>query len=231
VSTLASQKYDFIMSLPDIKSSEVFTRMVVASDYTLTRQGLRSLFHEAPDVSIIGDAESIAVAPSRVKELVPDVVLMEINISGSGPGLRAATEMGDQSPEVRVVVLTTNSNLHYVHSMFAVGVSGYLLKNADSSQLFMAVRSVRSGGKFIDPSLSGELLWHAIPKKRKLVRAPLSRRELEVLLGLARGYTNAQLAHALELSVKTVETYRLRIYRKLRVSNRAGIVEYASTHL
>jgi two-component system response regulator NreC len=205
--------------------------MVVASDYTLTRQGLRSLFRDAPEVAIVGEAETIASAPNRVKELSPDVVLIEIGVPGRAHGLRAVAEIGNHSPQARVVVLTNNSDLPYARSMLAKGASGYLLKNADTSQLFMAVRSVRRGGKFIDPILSGELLWHVVAKKGKTVRPTLSRRELEVMLALVRGHTNKQAAQILKLSVKTVETYRLRIYRKLHVRSRAEIVEYASTHL
>jgi DNA-binding NarL/FixJ family response regulator len=211
-------------------NSEVSTRMVIASDYTLTREGLRSLFREAPEVTIVGEGESIEVAPKRVKELVPDVVLIEISVPGRAPGLRAVAEIGNHSPEARIVVLTNNSDLPYARSMLAKGASGYLLKTTDSSQLFTAVRNVRRGGNYIDSTLRGELLWHAVSKKSKPIRPILSRRELEVLRALVRGHTNSQVAHILKLSVKTVETYRLRICRKLHVRNRAEIVEYASTH-
>jgi DNA-binding NarL/FixJ family response regulator len=204
--------------------------MVVASDYTLTREGLCSLFREAPEVAIVGEAESIVVTPKRVKELVPDVVLIEISVPGRAPGLRAVAEIGNHSPESRIVVLTNNSDLPYARSMLAKGVSGYLLKTTDSLQLFTAVRNVRRGGNFIDPTLSGDLLWHTVSKKSNPIRPILSRRELEVLKALVRGYTNSQIAHLLKLSVKTVETYRLRLCRKLHVRNRAEIVEYASTH-
>jgi two-component system response regulator NreC len=204
--------------------------MVIASDYTLTREGLRSLFREAPEVAIVGEAESIVVTPKRVKELVPDVVLIEISVPGRTPGLRAVADIGNHSPESRIVVLTNNSDLPYARSMLAKGVSGYLLKTTDSLQLFTAVRNVRQGGNYIDPTLSDELLWHTVSKKGKPIRPILSRRELEVLKALVRGYTNSQIAHMLKLSVKTVETYRLRICRKLHVRNRAEIVEYASTH-
>ena len=211
-------------------NSEVSTRMVIASDYTLTREGLRSLFRDAPEVAIVGEAESIAITPHRVKELVPDVVLIEISSPGRAPGLRAVAEIGNHSPDARMIVLTNNSDLPYARCMLAKGVSGYLLKTSDSLELFTAVRNVRRGGNHIDSSLSGALLWHAVAKKRKSIRPTLSWRELEVLKALVRGHTNTQVAQMLKVSVKTVETYRLRICRKLHVRNRAEIVEYASTH-
>jgi two-component system response regulator NreC len=114
--------------------------------------------------------------------------------------------------------------------MLAMGVSGYLLKNSESSQLFAAVRKVKLGSKFIDPTLGSDLLWHAIDRNSKKPRSVFSRRESQVFSALIRGYTNAQSANVLQLSVKTVETYRLRIYRKLHLSTRAELVEYALAH-
>lgn len=211
-------------------NSSVSTRMVLASDYTITRDGLRSLLRQAPEVSVVGEAESLTATPNKVRELVPNLVLMEISVPGRTPGLRAVTEIAEHSPEARVVVLTNNNDLSYARSMLARGVSGYLLKTADTSQLLAAVRNVTIGGRFIDPSLGNDLVWHAVGRKSRTARPGLSRRELEVLRNLARGYTNTQTAHLLKLSVKTVETYRSRIYRKLHLRNRAEIVEYALTH-
>jgi two-component system, NarL family, response regulator NreC len=207
-------------------NSEVSTRMVLSSDYTITREGLRSLFLQAPEVAIVGEAESVIATPKKVRELVPDVVLIEISGPGTAPGLRAVGEITEHSPAARVVILTSNSDLSYAHSMLAKGVSGYLLKNSNTSQLFAAVRNVTRGGRFIDPTFGNDLVWHATGRKSK-TRPILSRRELEVLRALALGYTNTESARLLKVSVKTVETYRLRLYRKLRVRSRAEIVEYA----
>jgi len=204
--------------------------MVLSSDYTITREGLRSLFREAPEVTIVGEAESVIATPQKVRELVPDIVLIEISVPGRSPGLRAVAEIADHSPKAGVVVLTNNTDLPYARSMLAKGVSGYLLQNTATSQLFTAVRNVRSGGRFIDPALGTNLMWHAVEGNRRAVRPVLSRRELEVLSALVRGLTNNEAAHLLKLSVKTVETYRSRIYRKLHVRSRGEIVEYASTH-
>ncbi|HEX3738362.1 MAG TPA: response regulator transcription factor [Terriglobales bacterium] len=206
------------------------TRMVLSSDYTITREGLRSLFREAPEVAIVGEAESVIETPQKVREFLPDVVLIEISVPGRAPGLRAVAEITDYSPESRVIVLTNNTDLPYARSMLARGASGYLSKNTDTSQLFTAVRNVTSGGRFIDPTLGNDLVWHVVERKRRAVRPILSRRELEVLKALVRGLTNTQAAHLLKLNVKTVETYRSRIYRKLHVRSRAEIVEYASLH-
>jgi two-component system response regulator NreC len=211
-------------------SAETFTRMVLSSDYTITREGLRSLFQQAPEIKIIGEAKSMTTTPNIVRELVPDVVLMEISVPERASGLRAVAEITDHLPETQVVVLTNNGDLAYARTMLACGVSGYLLKNSTSSQLFAAVRNVTRGRKIIDATLGNDLLWHKHGKKPKSARPTFSHRELEVLRALIRGYTNTQAAELLKVSVKTVETYRLRLYRKLNVRSRAELVEYAAAH-
>jgi two-component system response regulator NreC len=203
------------------------TRVVLASDHKIMRESLRSLFGQAAEAEIVGEAESVITAPEKTRELGPDVVLLEVGFPSRAHGLRAAALIADQSPKVRVLVLTNNSDVPYVRSMMAIGVSGYLLKNCESAQLFAAVQRVKFGAKFIDPSLSDDLIWHSMDRKVKAARSTFSRRELEVFSALIRGYTNAQSADVLQLSVKTVETYRLRIYRKLHLSSRAELVEYA----
>lgn len=203
------------------------TRVVLASDHKITRESLRSLFGQAAEVEIVGEAESVITAPAKARELVPDVVLLDVGLPSRAHGLRAAALLADQAPKVGVLVLTDNSDVPYVRSMMASGVAGYLLKSCESAQLFAAVQRVRFGGKVIDPGLSDDLIWGSMDRKARAARSTFSRRELEVFSALIRGYTNAQSADVLQLSVKTVETYRLRIYRKLHLSSRAELVEYA----
>ena len=124
----------------------VSTRMVLSSDYAITREGLRSLFREAPEVAIVGEAESVGATPQKVRELVPDVVLIEISVPGRSTGLRAVAEIAEHSPKAGVIVLTNHTDLPYARSMLTKGASGYLLKSTNSLQLFTAVRNVRSGG-------------------------------------------------------------------------------------
>jgi len=211
-------------------NSKMATRMVLASDDTITREGLRALFGQAAGIEIIGEAETIMATPKKVRELVPDVVLIEVSVTSRAHGLRAASAIINQSPKARVVVLTNNSDPPYVRSMLATGVSGYLLKSSDRSQLFAALQRVKLGGRFIDPTLSNDLVWYAIDRKTKKAPPAFSQRESEVFSALVRGYTNAQSAEVLKLSVKTVETYRLRVYRKLHLRTRAELVEYAMVH-
>lgn len=211
-------------------NSDIATKMVLGSDETITREGLRSLFREAPGVAIIGESESILATPKKVRDLFPDVVLLDIGVPSRARGLQAAAEIAEQSSEAQVVVLTSNSDLPYVRSMLACGVSAYLLKSSGASQLFAAVRNVTRGDKIIDPVLGSSLAWRTHGKRTARSRPIFSRRELQVLRALVRGYTNAQSSHLLKVSIKTIETYRLRLYRKLNVRSRAELVEYALAH-
>jgi two-component system, NarL family, response regulator NreC len=211
-------------------NSSMPIRMVLASDDTITREALRSLFQQAPEVEIIGEADTIMATPEKVRERAPDVALIEVSVPSRAHGLRAAARIANQSFKTDVLILTNNSDVPYVRSMLAMGVSGYLLKNSPTAQLFAAVRKIRLGGKFIDPTLGNDLMWHAFDINAKKTRPIFSRRESEVFRSLIRGYTNAQSADVLQVSVKTVETYRLRIYRKLQLRTRAELVEYALAH-
>lgn len=206
------------------------TQIVLSSEYTLTLEGLRSIFRQTAEIEVVGEAETISAIPKKVRELRPDVALMEFGGASRAHGLRAAAEIVEQSPKTNVLVLTTNSDLPYVRSMLACGVSAYLLKNCTTVQLFTAIRNVARGGRFIDPALGTDLVWRALDRQSRNARPQFSRRELEVFTVLVRGYTNLQTAQLLGISIKTVETHRSRLYRKLDVHSRAELVEYALAH-
>jgi two-component system, NarL family, response regulator NreC len=202
-------------------------RLLLAANYTMVREGIRLLLGPARDVRLVGQAECLADAPQKFQELKPDVVLLDVPVEGSSGGLRAVSHIVESSPDARAVVLTSNEDISYARSMLALGARGYVVKHSPSSALIAAVRTTAAGRRFIDPRLSSALAMpHADPKLTGK-RPALSQREIEVLGDLARGYTNLQTASHLNLTLRTVETYRARIYRKLHVRNRAELVSYA----
>jgi two-component system response regulator NreC len=203
-------------------------KVLVSSDYTLTREGLRSLLQRNSEIEIVGEAETITATPAKVRELAPHVALIELSGSSRTHGLRTIAKIVKHSPRASVVVLTSHSDISYVHSVLACGVSAYLLKTCTTAQLVAAVQKVTRGEKVLDPALGSDLVWHRYDHKN--VRSKLSIREVELLTALVRGCTNMQSANSMGLSVKTVETYRLRLYRKLHVRTRAQLVEYAVAH-
>lgn len=204
-------------------------RLLLASNYAMARDGIRLLLGPAREVKLIGQAECLAEAPQKFRELRPDVVLLDVPEVGSSSGLRAVNHIVQSSPDARAVVLTNNDDVSYARSMLGLGARGYVLTHSPSSALIAAVRATAAGRKFIDPRLSNAL---AVNHDHKLAakRLTLTARETDILRDLARGYTNAQTASHLNLTLRTVETYRARIYRKLHFHDRAELVSYAIAH-
>lgn len=202
-------------------------RLLIASDYAMVRDGIRLLLGPAREVDFIGEAEFLAEAPQKFRELRPDVVLLDEPAVAGSSGLRAVNHIVRSSPDARAVVLTHNDDVSYARSMLTVGACGYVLKHSSSTELIAAIRTAASGHRFIDPQLGLALATDQPGGKRKLNSPPLSEREVDVLRDLARGYTNAQTASHLNLTLRTIETYRARIYRKLHLHSRAELVRYA----
>lgn len=202
-------------------------RLLLVSNYAMVREGLRLLLGPAREVKLIGQAESLAEAPQKFRELRPDVVLLDVPVEGSSGGLRAVSHILRSAPDACAVVLTSNDDVSYARSMLAVGARGYVIKHSPSSALITAVRMTAAGRKFIDPRVSSALAIDHSEHKLTSKRPSLTQREIDVLGDLARGYTNSQTASHLHLTLRTVETYRARIYRKLHIRNRAELVDYA----
>jgi len=202
-------------------------RLLLASNYTMVREGICLLLGPAREVCLVGQAECLAEAPQKFRELKPDVVLLDVPVEGSSGGLVAVSHIVEGSPDARAVVLTSNQDLCYARSMLVAGARGYVVKHSPSSVLIAAVRVTAAGRRFIDPRLSSALATDHSDPKSPPKRPSLSQREIEVLGDLARGYTNLQTASHLNLTLRTVETYRARIYRKLHIRNRAELVSYA----
>lgn len=209
--------------------SYMFIKLLLASDYTMVREGLRLLLQPAREITLVGEAEHLPEAPQKIKELNPDVVLLDVPAVDPSTGLRTLGHIVQSSPHARAVVLTTNPDVSYARSVLAAGARGYVLKHSPSRELIKAVRTAAAGKKFIDPRL-GDALVAAHASEFAAKPSRLTQREMEVVRDLARGHTNAQTALHLNLTVRTIETYRARILRKLHLQNRAELVHYAIAH-
>jgi two-component system, NarL family, response regulator NreC len=204
-------------------------RLLIVSDYRLTRAGLRQMLNLLPDFEVVAETDSPAQAKEVCGRCAPDVILLEITVPGPH-GLRTAAKLVEVVPNCRVVVISSNENITYVRSMLTVGVRGYVLRTADATELFLAIRNAYQGRRFIDPRLSdslADLLLGSTSGSAHSSEGGLSNRELQVLKSIARGFTSQEVAQQLELSTKTVETYRSRIYDKLRLKTRADLVHFA----
>ncbi|HTR25247.1 MAG TPA: response regulator transcription factor [Terriglobales bacterium] len=210
-------------------------RVLVASDYQLIRSALRQLLKtdDAFEV-VLSETDVGQELPQVYQSISPDVLILE-SAKKSSASLRVPASILTLVPNARIILLSTNHDVSYVRSMFATGVLGYILKAAAQSELFEAVRHVHRGWQFLDPrlrrSVSHQLLCPAnSTAPRSQARDMLSRREIEVLRAIALGHTTKEIAHELDLSEKTVQTYRERIYTKVGLHTRSDLVHYALAH-
>lgn len=210
-------------------------RIVIADDHSVLRAGLRALLEAEPDIEVIGEAEDGVDCIGRAVELEPDVILLDINMPHCN-GLEALAQIHDLCPDTRVLVLTMLDDLVYLRQVLASGGAGYVLKHAAGDELLAAIRTVHDGGVFLHPQHALELAGQgpgladedALPVDEKMTRLrSLSDRENEVFRLVALGHSNAEIAELMFLSVKTVETYKARLMKKLGLGTRAELVRYA----
>jgi two-component system response regulator NreC len=206
-------------------------RVMIADDHAILRAGLRMLVDAQADMEVVSEAPDGEQAIQTARQTKPDVALLDITMPRVG-GLKALQEMARDCRETRVLVLTMHDDPAYLRSALAAGASGYLLKRAVDSELIAAIRAVHRGGIFVDPRLASILVQDVLEKKSEKARSArpvniLSKRELQVLRLVARGYTSAAIAKQIFVGVKTIETYRSRIAEKLGLRTRSDVVRFA----
>jgi two-component system, NarL family, response regulator NreC len=201
-------------------------RLVICDDHALLRSGLQRLLQAEDGFEVVGEAASADEAIQRVAATRPDILLLDLVMPGRS-GIEAMPELLAAAPTTRVLVLSMQDDPTYVRRAFAAGASGYLLKEAADAELVQALRDVAAGRRYVHPLLGARLAAAEGETERHGGVDPLSDREHEVLRLLALGHTNQEIATMLFISVRTAETHRAHIMRKLRISTRAEIVRYA----
>jgi DNA-binding NarL/FixJ family response regulator len=208
-------------------------RVVIADDHAVVREGLRSLIEAQSGLDVIGEAADGQEAWQCACELEPDVLVLDLSMPGVG-GAETAERIARDCPQVRVLALTMHEERGYVSRLLRAGASGYVLKRTASSELVRAIRAVAAGGTYVDPSLAGTLLADPTHRPSRAQGtdgatrlAELTARETEVLRLVARGHSNKEIAAALEISVKTVETHKANAMTKLGLRTRAAVVRFA----
>jgi len=206
-------------------------RIMIADDHAILRAGLRMLIDAQADMEVVSEASDGEKAIETARETRPDVALLDLTMPRVG-GMKALQKMAHECRETRVLVLTMHDDPAYLRSALAAGASGYLLKRAVDAELIAAIRAVNRGGVFIDPRLAQILVQDVLPKTGKKAEPSrpvniLSPRELQVLKLVAMGYTSAQIAKQIFVSVKTIETYRSRFVDKLGLRTRSDVVRFA----
>jgi DNA-binding NarL/FixJ family response regulator len=209
-------------------------RILLADDHAVLRAGLRALLNAESDMTVIGEAGDGQTCVALAVEHQPDLVLLDINMPGMN-GLEALALLQERAPRCRVLVLTMHNDAVYLRQVLAAGGAGFVLKQAADSELLTAIRTVANGGIFLHPAHTQVLLAQnsAPPAPPETSGAPLdalSEREREVLQLIALGHTNKEMADMLNLSVKTIETYKARLTEKLELKTRAALVRFAMQH-
>ncbi len=204
-------------------------RVLLADDHAIIREGLRSMIDSQPDMEVVGEADNGRAAWLKTKELRPDVVVMDVSMPEMN-GAQAAERLREDCPDVKVLALTVHEDKGYLRRLLKTGASGYVLKRAAVDDLARALRVVASGGTYIDPALAervvgGYLRTHSGAGDAR--RGELSDREVEVLRLIAWGHSNKEIAAQLDISVRTVETYKVRLMEKLDFHSRSEVVRYA----
>lgn len=206
-------------------------QILLVDDHNMVRQGLRVLLEAEQDIEIIGEAETGRQAVQMVKNLRPDVIVMDVAMPNLN-GLEATRQIMKEAPGSKVLVLSSYSDDEYVHQLTEAGASGYLLKQTASADLIKAVRETSKGNAFFSPAVSKRLLdryretfLNGAPIKKRTDL--LTTREAEVLQLIAEGKPNKQIASDLCISIKTVEKHRQQVMNKLNIHDIAGLTRYA----
>ena len=203
-------------------------RVLLADDHPVVREGLKQLLEVEPDMEVVGEASDGDAACDAAVALAPDVVVLDVSMPGLS-GAAVAQRITREAPAVKVLALTVHEEPVYVTQLLRAGAAGYVVKRAAPAELVRALRVIAAGGTYLDPAIAGSLVDGYLERIGPVnPQTALSDREREVVTRIARGFTNKEIAAALEISVKTVETYKARVADKLGVRSRAEIVAYAA---
>ena len=199
-------------------------RVLVVDDHPVVRQGIKLMINAQPDLTVCGEAHSEQEARRLVRELKPDALVVDLSLD-QGDGFNVVRDVHAHFPEIRVLVLSMHDEAVYAERLLSQGASGYIMKQAATEQLITALRAVLRGERFISDTLKQTLATRDAEEGDSASK--LSARELQVISLIGQGLGTREIADNLSLSVKTVETHRLTIKRKLALDTNAQLVQYA----
>ncbi|MEA4906161.1 MAG: response regulator transcription factor [Anaerolineaceae bacterium] len=204
-------------------------RILLAEDHLVVREGLKMLINSQPDLEVIAEAGDGQAAVDYACQLHPDLVVMDVTMPRLN-GVAATQKLKKERPDIKVLALTVHEDRGYVAALLEAGVSGYVLKRAAAHELITAIYTAAGGGVYLDNSMADKIIMdygRNQTRKGSSLKTELSERESEVIRMIAFGYSNKEIALQLNLSIKTVETYKTRAMEKLELHSRADIVRYA----
>lgn len=196
------------------------TRIVLVDDHALVREGIRALLAVMPRIEVVGEAESAAEALELLGRVPADLLLLDIGLKDTN-GLELTRILGRQHPDLKVLILSMYDNIEYVRTAIRAGACGYVLKDASSREIVAAIEAIAAGGSFYSSEIARKLAERTVEPHN------LTPRECQILQMLAQGLDSKAMARELDISVRTVETHRLSIRRKLNIDGSAALIRYA----
>ena len=204
-------------------------KVVLVDDHQLVRTGIKMILEGTQDIQIVGEAQSGEEAVTLVKEIRPDVVLMDISMPGMG-GLEATRKLLKADPKLKIVVLSVHVEEPFPSRFLKVGAAGYLTKDCAVEEMLAAITTVYRGGRYIGVEVARKMAMRRLPGGEESPFECLSDRELQVMMMVIRGAKVPEISEKLFISTKTVNTYRYRVFEKLGVKNDVELTHLAMRH-
>ncbi|WP_370213546.1 response regulator [Roseovarius sp.] len=201
------------------------TRIVIVDDHPMVAEGVEAILETYDDIEVVATLSDGQQIIDQVSQLAPDVILLDLNMPGIG-GLSTTEIILERRPATRILILSMHDSPEYISSALSHGAMGYVLKDVPTDEIKLAIDAVMRGERYLCTGAQGSLE----PQGGAGVREQLTNREQTILLQLAQGRSNKDVALALDISVRTVETHRKNIKRKLGISSTAGLTRYALEH-
>jgi DNA-binding NarL/FixJ family response regulator len=204
-------------------------KVLLVDNHAIIREGLRSLLEKQPEMEVIADTDDGRKAIELVRELLPDIVIMDITMPGLN-GIEATRQITAEFPDVKVIALSIHSKRRYVADMLSAGATGYILKECLFDELVQAIKAVAAGGRYLSPRITDVVVSDYVKRLSASADSPfeaLKTREREVLQLVAEGKSTKQIALELHVSTKTIEANRRQIMEKLNIHNVAELTKYA----
>ena len=204
-------------------------KVLLVDDHAIIREGLRSLLEKQPEMEVIADTNDGRKAIELVRELLPDIVIMDITMPGLN-GIEATRQITAEFPDVKVIALSIHSKRRFVADMLSAGATGYILKECLFDELVQAIKAVAAGGRYLSPRITDVVVSDYVKRLSATTESPfeaLKTREREVLQLVAEGKSTKQIALELHVSTKTIEANRRQIMEKLNIHSVAELTKYA----
>lgn len=206
-------------------------KIVIADDHAVVRSGFTMILNLQADMEVVGTAADGIEAHRQVAKYEPDILLLDLSMPPGESGLIAVGKISEDFPNTKIIILTMYDDEEYLFHALKNGAHGYVLKNSPDDELLKAIRTVYNGETYINPKMATSLVREFVKNDQNVVENDpykvLSKRELEILPLVAKGYGNKEIAEMLFISVKTVEAHKAKIMEKLHLKSRPELVEFA----